>query len=125
MGMAKSLGEETPFTMLAGSEIFSLEMSKTESLTQAFRKSIGKLSYELSRNLNSLTLGFIWTSFFSSGVRIREEAEIIEGEVVEIEVDKSVSSGAKTGKITLKTTEMETIYDLGAKMIESISKEKI
>ena len=40
--MAKSLGEETPFTMLAGSEIFSLEMSKTEALTQAFRKSIGK-----------------------------------------------------------------------------------
>jgi hypothetical protein len=42
MGMAKSLGEETPFTMLAGSEIYSLEMSKTEALTQAFRKSIGK-----------------------------------------------------------------------------------
>ena len=40
--MAKSLGEETPFTMLAGSEIFSLEMSKTEALTQSFRKSIGK-----------------------------------------------------------------------------------
>jgi len=99
MGMAKSLGEETPFTMLAGSEIFSLEMSKTEALTQAFRKSIG--------------------------VRIREEAEIIEGEVVEIEIDKSVQSGAKTGKITLKTTEMETIYDLGTKMIESIQKEKI
>ncbi len=46
MGMAKSLGEETPFTMLAGSEIFSLEMSKTEALTQAFRKSIGKLAFE-------------------------------------------------------------------------------
>ena len=42
MGMAKSLGEETPFTMLAASEIFSLEMSKTEALNQAFRKSIGK-----------------------------------------------------------------------------------
>ena len=42
MGMAKALGEETPFTMMAGSEIFSLEMSKTEALTQAFRKSIGK-----------------------------------------------------------------------------------
>ena len=53
MGMAKSLGEETPFTMLAGSEIFSLEMSKTEALTQAFRKSIGKYLYsilECSRN---------------------------------------------------------------------------
>merc|ERR1711957_1020282 len=99
MGMAKSLGEETPFTMLAGSEIFSLEMSKTEALTQAFRKSIG--------------------------VRIREEAEIIEGEVVEIEIDKSVQSSAKTGKVTLKTTEMETVYDLGQKMIEAIGKEKI
>jgi len=99
MGMAKSLGEETPFTMLAGSEIFSLEMSKTEALTQAFRKSIG--------------------------VRIREEAEIIEGEVVEIELDKSTTTAAKTGKICLKTTEMETVYDLGQKMIEAISKEKI
>jgi RuvB-like protein 2 len=29
MAMAKSLGEDVPFTMLAGSEIFSLEMSKT------------------------------------------------------------------------------------------------
>ena len=34
-------------------------------------------------------------------------------------------NSAKTGKITLKTTEMETEYDLGAKMIEAISKEKI
>lgn len=34
MGMAKALGEETPFAMMAASEIFSLEMSKTEALTQ-------------------------------------------------------------------------------------------
>ena len=56
MGISQALGEETPFTMIAGSEIFSLEMSKTEALTQAFRRSIG--------------------------VRIMEETEIIEGEVV-------------------------------------------
>ena len=56
MGMAKSLGEETPFTMLAGSEIFSLEMSKTEALTQAFRKSIGK------SNLNFKTLNYTKSS---------------------------------------------------------------
>lgn len=31
-----------------------------------------------------------------------------------------LDSGAKTGKITLKTTEMETVYDLGGKMIEAI-----
>jgi RuvB-like protein 2 len=29
------------------------------------------------------------------------------------------------GKVTLKTTEMETIYDLGQKMIESLTKEKV
>lgn len=105
LSIYKALGEETPFTSMAGSEIFSLEMSKTEALTQAFRRSIG--------------------------VRIKEEAEIVEGEVVEVQIEKSANSGfvincrAKAGKITLKTTEMETEYDLGAKMIESLSKEKI
>lgn len=29
------------------------------------------------------------------------------------------------GKLTMKTTEMETIYDLGAKMIEALTKEKV
>jgi len=65
MGIAKALGNDIPFTAMAGSEIFSLQMSKTESLTQAFRRSIG--------------------------VRIKEETEIVEGEVVEIEIDKSAS----------------------------------
>jgi hypothetical protein len=32
---------------------------------------------------------------------------------------------ALQGKLTLKTTEMETIYDLGSKMVESLSKEKV
>jgi RuvB-like protein 2 len=105
MGMAQALGEDTPFTMLAGSEIFSLEMSKTEALTQAFRRSIG--------------------------VRIMEETEIIEGEVVEIQVDTAAAgsaagkAGDKFGKLTLKTTEIETVYDLGAKMIDSLTKEKV
>lgn len=70
IGMSKGLGEDVPFTMLASSEIFSLEMSKTEALEQAFRKSIG--------------------------VRIKEESEMIEGEVVEIQIDRSVS-GVSTG----------------------------
>ncbi|KAG5528391.1 hypothetical protein RHGRI_029155 [Rhododendron griersonianum] len=76
MGMAKSLGLETPFAMLAGSELFSLEMSKTEALMQ---------------------------------------------------IDRPATSGAasKTGKLTLKTTEMETVYDLGAKMIEALGKDKV
>ncbi|KAF1990152.1 TIP49-domain-containing protein [Aulographum hederae CBS 113979] len=99
MGMAQSLGPDVPFTMLASSEIFSLEMSKTEALTQAFRKSIG--------------------------VRITEESEVIEGEVVEIQIDRSVTGANKQGKLTVKTTDMETIYDMGTKMIDSMNKEKV
>jgi len=34
----QALGEDTPFTTIAGSEIFSLEMSKTEALTQVKNK---------------------------------------------------------------------------------------
>lgn len=121
MGMAQSLGNDVPFTMLASSEIFSLEMSKTEALTQAFRKSIG--------------------------VRIKEESEVVEGEVVEIQIDKSVTGvsflcftvtgagrgiprlillqGNKQGKLTIKTNDMDTIYDMGTKMIDSMTKERV
>ncbi|VAH44415.1 unnamed protein product [Triticum turgidum subsp. durum] len=110
MGIAKSLGAETPFASVAASELFSLDLSKTEALTQAFRRAIG--------------------------VRIKEEAEIIEGEVVEISIDRPVSAGSsgipsgataagKTGRLTLKTTDMETVYELGGKMIEALGKEKV
>merc|ERR1711871_619353 len=62
----------------------------------------------------------------SIGVRIMEETEMIEGEVVEIQVDEPAASGGeKTGRLTLCTTEMETVYDLGAKMIESLQKESV
>lgn len=74
IAMAHALGPETPFTSMSGSEIYSLEMSKTEALSQALRKSIG--------------------------VRIREESEIIEGEVVEMQLDKNISGDAfKNGKV--------------------------
>jgi DNA helicase TIP49 (TBP-interacting protein) len=48
-----ALGSDVPFTMLAASEIFSLEMSKTEALTQAFRRSIG-VRIKRSKFLTSL-----------------------------------------------------------------------
>ncbi|WVZ66493.1 hypothetical protein U9M48_015702 [Paspalum notatum var. saurae] len=114
MGIAKSLGAETPFASVAASELFSLDLSKTEALKQAFRRAIG--------------------------VHIKEEAEIIEGEVVEISIDRplsasgagggsAASSGAtapgKSGRLTLKTTDMETVYELGGKMIEALGKEKV
>mgnify|MGYP001761975747 CR=1 FL=1 len=99
MGMAQTLGADVPFTSVSAAEVFSLEMSKTEALMQAFRKSIG--------------------------VRIKEEAEIIEGEVVEIQIDRSLTGATKTGKIVMKTTDMETVYELGNKMIDALQKEKV
>lgn len=97
MGLAKELGDDTPFTTLSGVEVFSLEMSKTEALTQAVRKSMG--------------------------VRIVEDVEVIEGEVVEIQVDTHVDK--KTGRLTLCTTEMETVYDLGQKMIAQLQEQQV
>lgn len=77
MGLAAALGPDTPFTAISGSEIYSLDMSKTEALMQALRKSIG--------------------------VRIKEETEIIEGEVVEIQVDRpATGQGIKVGLLELE-----------------------
>ncbi|CAE6439574.1 unnamed protein product [Rhizoctonia solani] len=81
------------------SEVFSLSLSKTEALTQSLRRSIG--------------------------VRIKEETEIISGEVVELQIDRSLTGSTKTGRLTIKTTDMETVYDLGHKMIDALAKQKV
>ena len=75
--MARQLGADVPFTMIAASEVFSLSMSKTEALTQAFRRSIG--------------------------VRIKEETEIIEGEVVEMQIDRSLTGVCFCGVVRRST----------------------
>ena len=98
MALAQSLGDDTPFTILSGSEVYSLAISKSEALTQALRRSVG--------------------------LRITEETEIIEGEVEEIRIERPTNGGRK-GKLTMKTTDMETVYDLGERMIESLVKENV
>lgn len=100
IGLAQQLGSDKPFVSISSSEIFSLDMSKSEALMQAFRRAIA--------------------------VKIKEEVEIIEGEVVEVQIDRPMSAtGAKRGKITLKTMAMEAVFDLGQKMIENVMREKI
>lgn len=51
MAISKAIGEDTPFVWISASEIFSVDVSKTEALMQAFRK--------------------------ATGVRIKEETEVI------------------------------------------------
>ena len=60
-------------------------------------------------------------------MRIKEEAEVIEGEVVELQIDRPATAGAaaKTGRLTMKTTDMETVYDLGVKMIDAVVRERV
>ncbi|XP_955129.1 DNA helicase (ruvB-like protein), putative [Theileria annulata] len=107
MAISKALGTDVPFTHINASEVYSMEMSKTESLTQAFRKSIG--------------------------LKVREECEVIEGEVTEIEVDKFTNAAPttwgtprdKVGKMTMKTTDMETLYDIGGKLIDALKRENV
>ena len=65
------LGSDVPLTTIAASEAFSLSMSKTEALTLAFRRSIG--------------------------VRIKKETELIEGQVVEIQIDRSLTGVRSVG----------------------------
>jgi RuvB-like protein 2 len=105
MGLAQQLGSEVPFCSLSATEVFSLDVSKTEALTQAIRRSMG--------------------------VRIVEEQDVMEGEVVEIQIDTTLGGSStggkpgKTGRITLCTTDMETIYDLGQKMIDRLTQERV
>ncbi|KAK4534628.1 hypothetical protein CDCA_CDCA02G0653 [Cyanidium caldarium] len=104
MAMAQQLGPSTPFTKLTASEVYSLEVSKTESLTQAFRRSVG--------------------------VHIREETDVIEGEVVEWEVEREQAAGsaaaaAAAGRLVLKTTDMETVYELGRKMMDALVRQRV
>ena len=95
MGMAKALGPETPFAMMAASEIFSLEMSKTEAITQ-----VGLLCIYVKHRHTWLMAPSLHPEYFdldswgynhhesqlqafrkAIGVRIKEETEVIEGEV--------------------------------------------
>ena len=70
-GMAQSLGPDTPFTAIAGSEIYSLEMSKTEALTQAFRRSIGvRIKWVYYHMYLWHTIFYYVIYYFGVGIRV-------------------------------------------------------
>lgn len=63
VAIARELGEDTPFVMMSGSEIYSTERKKTEILMEAVRKSLG--------------------------VRIREVRKVYEGVVKEVKIRRA------------------------------------
>lgn len=65
-------------------------MSKTEALSQAFRKAIGVRIKWVSQQTSGTLPECQWVvGFFAQPAAVhREETEIIEGEVVEIQIDR-------------------------------------
>ncbi|MEM4868848.1 MAG: RuvB-like helicase [Desulfurococcaceae archaeon] len=104
VAIARELGEDTPFVMMSGSEVYSTERKKTEILMEAIRKSLG--------------------------VRIREVRKVYEGVVKEVKirrarhplmpyyalpVEAKITLGTKDEELTLTVPEEVTqqIVEMG------------
>ncbi|KAL9085866.1 MAG: hypothetical protein Q9159_004472 [Coniocarpon cinnabarinum] len=105
LAVSQELGSRVPFCPIVGSEVFSAEVKKTESLMEAFRKAIG--------------------------LRVRETKEVYEGEVIELTPEEAENPlggygrtithlliGLKSGKGTKKLRLDPSIY-------EAIQKERV
>jgi hypothetical protein len=74
--MAKELGPKVPFVPMVGSEVYSSEVKKVEILMENFRRAIG--------------------------LRIKENKEVYEGEVIELtpeETENPLGGYGKTGEL--------------------------
>lgn len=98
--IAKELGTDVPFMMIAASEIYSSEMKKTEFLMQALRKAIG--------------------------IRIHETRRVYEGMVADLEVKtgkhpynpyQQVPIGAR---IKLKTKNEERSFNVDESIVQEL-----
>lgn len=99
-GMAQELnGADTPFVMLSASEVYSTDLSTTEVLTQALRRATAIRIHEETEVCTVLLI-----------ITQTPLSQVLEGEVVSIEVDRPADgSGVRVGKLTMKTTDMETV----------------
>lgn len=100
VGMARELGRDVPFVSISGSEIYGSTLKKTELLTQAIRRAVG--------------------------LRLYEEKEVYEGEVVNIEIEKAshtynpyvqVALGAF---LTLRTKQEEKSLEVGERVANQL-----
>jgi len=107
MAMSKELGSKVPFCPMVGSEVYSTEVKKTSILMENFRRAIG--------------------------IKIREQKEVYEGEVVEltpIETEDPMSTGTYSKTIShviisLKTAKGNKQLKLDHSIYENIQKAQI
>jgi TBP-interacting protein len=93
VGIARELGEDVPFIVLSGSEIYSAERRKTDVLMEAMRKAIG--------------------------VRLHEMRKIYEGEVTKLDVRYASNPYnpyyqiPRSARITLETKKQSRTFEVG------------
>jgi len=100
VAIAKELGEDVPFIAIAGSEIYSSELKKTEVLMQAMRKAIG--------------------------VRIHEFRKVYEGMVSDLDIKMTrhpynpYQQIPESAKIKLKTKNEERTLTVGSSIAREL-----
>ncbi|TID31207.1 hypothetical protein CANINC_000150 [Pichia inconspicua] len=105
LAVSQELGPKVPFCPIVGSELYSVEVKKTEALMENFRKAIG--------------------------LRIKETKEVYEGEIIELtpeEAENPLGGYGKTIKhvlVGLKTSKGTKNLKLDPSIYESIQKEKV
>jgi len=105
LATSQELGPKVPFCPMAGSEVFSSEVKKTEILMENFRRAIG--------------------------LRIKETKEVWEGEVTELKPEEKEDPHGGYGKIvtgvviTLKTSKGTKQLKLDPAIYESMQREKV
>ncbi len=104
LAIAQELGPKVPFCPMVGSEVYSTEVKKTEILMENFRRAIG--------------------------LRIKEQKEVYEGEIVQLSPEETENPLGGYGKtvshvvIGLKTTKGVKTLKLDPQIYEGIQKEK-
>merc|ERR1712072_657193 len=105
LGIAQELGTKVPFCPMVGSEVYSQEVKKTEVLMENFRRAIG--------------------------LRIKENKEVYEGEIVEMTPEETESTSGGYGKVItsvvvgLKTVKGTKQLKLDPSIYDAMQKEKV
>ncbi|AQK68115.1 ruvB-like protein 1-like isoform X1 [Zea mays] len=105
LGIAQELGSKVPFCPMVGSEVYSSEVKKTEVLMENFRRAIG--------------------------LRIKENKEVYEGEVIELSPEEAESTTGGYAKsishviIGLKTVKGTKQLKLDPSIYDALIKEKV
>eukprot|EP00033_Pygsuia_biforma_P001714 GCRY01001920.1.p1 GENE.GCRY01001920.1~~GCRY01001920.1.p1 ORF type:complete len:473 (-),score=112.30 GCRY01001920.1:77-1444(-) len=105
LGISQELGTKVPFCPMVGSEVYSSEVKKTEILMENFRRAIG--------------------------LRVKENKEVYEGEVVELMPEETENNLGGYGKsishviISLKTAKGTKQLKLDPIIYEALQKEKV